>query len=84
MEYLRTNFQRGQILLFILSIARIEAGSTPDPRIETLRKIADALGVKVDDLLEYFELRNTNFLSFRFAGRRRGIPSTVFIETYII
>ncbi len=34
------------------TIAKIETGSTPDPRIETLRKIANALGVKVDDLLK--------------------------------
>lgn len=34
------------------TIAKIETGSTPDPRIETLRKIADALGVGVDDLIE--------------------------------
>jgi len=34
------------------TIAKIETGSTPDPRIETLRKIADALGVGVDDLIQ--------------------------------
>lgn len=34
------------------TIAKIETGSTPDPRIETLRKIADALGVSVDDLIK--------------------------------
>jgi len=33
------------------TIAKIESGATPYPRIDTLRKIADALGVKVDDLL---------------------------------
>jgi len=33
------------------TIAKIETGSTPDPRIETLRKIANALGVGVDDLI---------------------------------
>jgi len=33
------------------TIAKIETGSTPDPRVETLRKIADALGVSVDDLI---------------------------------
>jgi len=32
------------------TVAKIETGSTPDPRIGTLRKIADALSVKVDDL----------------------------------
>lgn len=34
------------------TIAKIEAGSTPDPRIETVKKIADALGVSLDDLME--------------------------------
>ena len=34
------------------TITKIESGATPDPRIETLRKIAAALGVKVDDLLK--------------------------------
>jgi len=34
------------------TIAKIEAGSTPDPRIETVRKIADALGVTLDDLVK--------------------------------
>jgi len=33
------------------TIAKIEAGSTPDPRIETVKKIADALGVSIDDLM---------------------------------
>jgi transcriptional regulator with XRE-family HTH domain len=34
------------------TIAKIETGSTPDPRIETLRKIADALNVGIDDLIQ--------------------------------
>ncbi len=34
------------------TITKIESGATPDPRIETLRKIAAALEVKVDDLLK--------------------------------
>ena len=34
------------------TITKIESGATPDPRIETLRKIAVALEVKVDDLLK--------------------------------
>ncbi len=34
------------------TIAKIEAGSTPDPRIETVKKIADALGVALDDLMK--------------------------------
>jgi len=32
--------------------AKIEAGSTPDTRIETVKKIADALGVSIDDLIQ--------------------------------
>jgi len=34
------------------TITKIESGATPDPRIETLRKIARALNVGVDDLLK--------------------------------
>ena len=34
------------------TIAKIEAGTTPDPRIDTVKKIADALGVGLDDLME--------------------------------
>lgn len=34
------------------TITKIESGATPDPRIETVRKIANALGVGVDDLLK--------------------------------
>ena len=33
------------------TIAKIEADSMPDPRIETVKKIADALGVLLDDLI---------------------------------
>ena len=33
------------------TITKIESGATPDPRIETVKKIADALEVSVDDLL---------------------------------
>lgn len=32
--------------------AKIETGSTPDPRIETVKKIANALGVTLDDLMK--------------------------------
>ena len=32
--------------------AKIEAGSTPDPRIETVKKIADALGITIDSLMK--------------------------------
>ena len=34
------------------TITKIESGATPDPRIETLRKIAGALNIGVDDLLK--------------------------------
>ena len=32
--------------------SKIEAGATPDQRIETVKKIDDALSVKVDDLIQ--------------------------------
>ncbi|WP_448590303.1 helix-turn-helix transcriptional regulator [Thermodesulfobium sp.] len=32
------------------TITKIESGATPDPRVETVKKIADALGVSIDDL----------------------------------
>jgi transcriptional regulator with XRE-family HTH domain len=34
------------------TIAKIEAGSTPNPTIDTVNKIADALGVSLDDLMK--------------------------------
>lgn len=34
------------------TITKIESGATPDPRIETVKKIAEALGVSVDDLIK--------------------------------
>ncbi len=34
------------------TIAKIESGSTPDPRIDTVKKIANALGVTLDDLIK--------------------------------
>ncbi len=34
------------------TIAKIEAGSTPNPTIDTVKKIADALGVTLDDLMK--------------------------------
>ena len=34
------------------TITKIESGATSDPRIETVKKIANALGVSVDDLLK--------------------------------
>ena len=33
------------------TITKIESGATPDPRIETVKKIASGLDVSVDDLL---------------------------------
>jgi len=34
------------------TITKIESGATPDPRIETVKKIADALGVSIYDLMK--------------------------------
>lgn len=34
------------------TIAKIEAGSTPNPTIDTVKIIADALGVSLDDLMK--------------------------------
>ena len=34
------------------TIAKIEAGSTPNPTIYTVKKIADALAVSLDDLMK--------------------------------
>jgi transcriptional regulator with XRE-family HTH domain len=34
------------------TLTKIESGATPDPRIETLKKIAKGLGVSVDDLIK--------------------------------
>ena len=34
------------------TIAKIEAGSTPNPTIDTVKKISDALGVSLDDLMK--------------------------------
>jgi len=34
------------------TIAKIEAGSTPNPTINTVKKIADALGVSLDVLMK--------------------------------
>ena len=33
------------------AITKIESGATPDPRIATVKKIADALGCSIDELL---------------------------------
>jgi DNA-binding XRE family transcriptional regulator len=34
------------------TITKIESEATPDPRIETVKKIAGALGVTIDDLMK--------------------------------
>lgn len=34
------------------TVAKIEAGSTLNPTIETVKKLADALGVSLDDLMK--------------------------------
>lgn len=34
------------------TIIKIESGATSNPRVETLKQIADALGVKIDDLIK--------------------------------
>ena len=34
------------------TITKIESGATPDPRIETMAKIAKGLGVSIDDLMK--------------------------------
>jgi len=34
------------------TISKIESGSTPDPRIDTVKKIADALGISLDYLIK--------------------------------
>ncbi len=36
----------------LYTVTKIESGATPDPRIETMQKIANALSVGVDDLLK--------------------------------
>ena len=38
--------------LAFYTISKIEAGSTPNPTIETVKKIADALNVSLDELLK--------------------------------
>lgn len=34
------------------TITKIESGSTPNPTIDTVRRIAEALGVGIDELLK--------------------------------
>jgi len=38
--------------LAFYTISKIEAGSTPNPTIDTVKKIADALDVSLDDLIK--------------------------------
>jgi transcriptional regulator with XRE-family HTH domain len=42
--------EKAGIVLFTLS--KIEAGVTPDPRIVTVKSIADSLEVSLDDLIK--------------------------------
>ena len=35
-----------------IELEEIEAGATPNPTIDTVKKIADALGVSLDDLMK--------------------------------
>ena len=34
------------------TIAKIESGSTPNPTIDTVKKIAGALGISIDELIK--------------------------------
>ena len=34
------------------TITKIESGDTPNPTIDTVKKIADALGISLDDLMK--------------------------------
>lgn len=38
--------------LSLNTVVTVESGANPNPTIETLTKIANALGVKVDDLIK--------------------------------
>ena len=38
--------------LSLPTIVKIESGETPNPSIDTVKKIADALGVSLDDLIK--------------------------------
>jgi len=48
--FLKTSYLSLGITLH--TITKIESGATPDLRIETVKKIADALDISVDDLLK--------------------------------
>ncbi|KKS31852.1 MAG: Transcriptional regulator, XRE family [Candidatus Amesbacteria bacterium GW2011_GWA2_42_12] len=45
-------FGKPKIQIRFHTIAKIEAGSTPNPTIDTVKKIADALGVSLDELMK--------------------------------
>lgn len=34
------------------TIAKIEAGSTPNPTIDTVKKVAEALNISIDELID--------------------------------
>ena len=38
--------------LAFYTLSKIEAGSTPNPTIDTVKKIADALGISLDELMK--------------------------------
>ena len=38
--------------LSLPTIVKIESGDTPNPTIDTIKKIAAALGVSIDDLMK--------------------------------
>ncbi|MFY9463252.1 MAG: helix-turn-helix transcriptional regulator [Candidatus Sungiibacteriota bacterium] len=38
--------------LSLPTIVKIESGDTPNPTIDTVKKIADSLGVSLDDLMK--------------------------------
>ncbi len=38
--------------LAFYTLSKIEAGSTPNPTIDTVKKIVDALGVSLDELMK--------------------------------
>jgi hypothetical protein len=48
---LKTSFQKRLTLLYH-TIAKTEAGATPSPTIETVKKGADVLGVSLDNLMK--------------------------------
>ena len=51
LDILQDQFSKKADLAF-QTIVKIEAGSTPNLTIDTVKKIADALGVSLDDLMK--------------------------------